>query len=48
MAVVGLRTEKWANVVVVNYDFNRTCIAATLYSYGEDIQNLSVSATYRF
>jgi len=45
---IGLRAEKWAGTLGVNYDFTRHWVSNVLVSYGEDFQNLNFVVTYRW
>ena len=45
---IGLRSEKWAGTLGVNYDFTRHWSSNVLVSYGKDFQNLNFVVTYRW
>ena len=45
---VGLTANKWAGTFGVNYDFTRHWVGNVVLAYGEDFQNASLVATYRW
>jgi len=47
-AVVGLRSEKWAELIGVDKSFDWHWSGSLMYSYGEDRNNLSAVLGYRF